>query len=54
MSTRGSTFWDDGPRMDWVAESRKCPFDELPIRICGCPEGERLLEIEAHLIRGSE
>jgi hypothetical protein len=30
--------------MDWVAEARKCPFDDLPARFCGCPEGERIMD----------
>lgn len=53
MSTRGTTYWDDeADAMDWVPESRMCPFDELPAMICGCPEGERI--VEAHIIRGEE
>jgi hypothetical protein len=53
MSTRGSTRLDDVVPMEWVGESRRCPFDELPARICGCPEGERIMD-EAHLIRGED
>lgn len=52
MSTRGTTFWDDNPPMEWVPESRMCPFCTVPALNCGCPEGERI--IESHLILGEE
>lgn len=39
---------------DWIVESRRCPFCTIDRRICGCPASERVLDREAHLIRGSE
>lgn len=63
MVARRSTYFDgdnEGIKTpEWSVDARKCPFDELPIRFCGCPEGERLLaqerqdaEAEQHLERG--
>lgn len=52
---RGTTYWDDPtPPLEWSVERRQCPFCELPGHICGCPEGERIADEEAHIIRGTE
>lgn len=55
MSTRGTTYWDQPAPMDWAAEPKPwCASCCVPLQSCGCPEAERLLDLEAHLIRGSE
>lgn len=40
------------PMPGWKSEPRPCPFCTIDPRICGCPEGERI--VEAHILLGEE
>lgn len=55
MSTRGTTYYDEVAPMDWKPTPKPwCAECCVPLISCGCPAAERVLDAEAHIIRGSE
>lgn len=55
MSTRSTRYFEDPDERDgWAGEPKPwCPSCCVPLKSCGCPEAERILE-QANIIKGTD